>query len=263
MVEKVLLRQINKLEDYLHGDTYLAKSLNNISPMKGEAYRKSPQKIIYDRAMALPFAAVSVLAIPFFASLIKIEDQFRKEEDRGPVFYRHERLDQNGNPFDVIKLRSLKPCSDRISDNSEYASQFQPEDDPRATVVGRIMRRFYIDELPQVWQVLFGDKLAFIAPRAKSADVINKVKEQMTGELEQNYYTWLEKRSQGRPGIFNLNAVISPNPKNNLPARHADNFQADHESLAFDILIIALLPIKKFKGMLNKRIKKTHNNHSI
>lgn len=272
MIERPILKGLHRLEVYLHrDDTFFAETLDKISPKVGPDYRNSWQKIIFDDTMALPPAVFSILAIPFLAAFIKIEDQFRPKEQRGPVFYIHERLNHQGQEINVVKLRSLIPRSDQTPDNEGFAGQFQPEDDPRATVVGKFMRKFYLDELPQVWQV-FSGRLALIAPRVKSMAAINKIRTELIDKerncpednekLEEDYNKWQEKRSKGPLGIVNSNAVISNCPKKDSVSRHADIFQADHAGLAFDLLLVSLLPIKILQRILRKRIKAKLKHHT-
>lgn len=79
-------------------------------------------------------------------------------DDRGPMFFRQERIGRFGKPIRVLKFRSM------IRDHGSIERQASPND-PRITRVGRVLRRTALDELPQLWNILVGD-MSFVGPRA-------------------------------------------------------------------------------------------------
>ncbi len=79
-------------------------------------------------------------------------------EDGGPVFYRGARVGRNGVPFRMVKFRTMVVDADKIGGSST------PEDDPRLTRVGRTLRKYKLDELPQLFNVLSG-KMSLVGPR--------------------------------------------------------------------------------------------------
>ena len=82
-----------------------------------------------------------------------------KVRDRGPVFYAQHRFGLGGEPFKVMKFRTMKTGSDIAGISSALV------DDERITSVGRILRAAGIDELPQLWSILRGD-MSLVGPRA-------------------------------------------------------------------------------------------------
>lgn len=95
-----------------------------------------------------------ILALPIiliFSALIKIDS-------RGPVFYAAKRAGKNGKIFLMYKFRSMVTDADKIGGPSTSA------DDPRLTKIGRIIRKYKIDELPQFLNILKGD-MSFVGPR--------------------------------------------------------------------------------------------------
>lgn len=90
-------------------------------------------------------------------------------EDGGPVFYVQKRIGQNGKEFKIYKFRSMHKNAEDIHEDlrREYGCQdisFKPQDDPRITKVGRVIRKFNIDELPQLINILKGD-MSLVGPR--------------------------------------------------------------------------------------------------
>ena len=79
-------------------------------------------------------------------------------EDRGPVFYRQERVTLDGKPFNILKFRSM------VVDAERYGAIPATENDPRITRVGRLMRKTRVDELPQLLNILMG-QMSFVGPR--------------------------------------------------------------------------------------------------
>lgn len=93
-----------------------------------------------------------------------------KFEDRGPVFFRQSRVGYRGRLFGMWKFRSMVVNAERLKDlllaQNEMAAgvTFKMKHDPRVTRVGRFIRKYSIDELPQFWNVLRGD-MALVGPR--------------------------------------------------------------------------------------------------
>ncbi|MEO8196322.1 MAG: undecaprenyl-phosphate glucose phosphotransferase [Thermoanaerobaculia bacterium] len=108
------------------------------------------------RVLDLVFSAAGLLVLlpffPFIALLIWIED-------RGPIFYSQERMGLDGRPFMIWKLRSM-----RMNAEASTGPVWAVEDDPRRTRLGSFIRRWSIDELPQLWNVLRGD-MSLVGPR--------------------------------------------------------------------------------------------------
>jgi lipopolysaccharide/colanic/teichoic acid biosynthesis glycosyltransferase len=101
----------------------------------------------------------------------------------GPVFFRARRAGLDGRPFDMLKLRTMRSGSPRAG-----RLVTAPGDD-RVTPVGRVLRRWKIDELPQLWHVLRGD-MSIVGPRPESWEIVEQ------------HYTAEQRRVLGvRPGL--------------------------------------------------------------
>jgi exopolysaccharide biosynthesis polyprenyl glycosylphosphotransferase len=91
-------------------------------------------------------------------------------EDRGPIFYRQERMGLDGKPFMMLKLRSM-----RVDAESTSGPVWATRDDPRRTGFGGFLRRWSLDELPQVWNVLRGD-MSIVGPRPERPAFVQEFK---------------------------------------------------------------------------------------
>jgi exopolysaccharide biosynthesis polyprenyl glycosylphosphotransferase len=122
------------------------------------------------RIMDVAVSAILLLflAIPFavIALLIKLTS-------RGPVFYRQQRMGLDGKPFSIVKFRSMYEDAER-----ETGPVWATSDDPRRTPIGRVLRRFSIDELPQLFNVLKGD-MSLVGPRPERPSFVKEFKERI------------------------------------------------------------------------------------
>ncbi len=89
-------------------------------------------------------------------------------EDRGPIFYRQVRMGLDGKPFEILKFRSM-----RVGAEKETGAVWAEKDDPRRTKIGRFIRAWSIDELPQLWNVLNGD-MSVVGPRPERPQFVEQ-----------------------------------------------------------------------------------------
>jgi exopolysaccharide biosynthesis polyprenyl glycosylphosphotransferase len=89
-------------------------------------------------------------------------------EDRGPIFYRQVRMGLDGKPFDILKFRSM-----RVGAESITGAVWAEKDDPRRTRIGRIIRAWSIDELPQLWNVVTGE-MSVVGPRPERPQFVEQ-----------------------------------------------------------------------------------------
>ncbi|BCX47073.1 phosphate galactose phosphotransferase/exopolysaccharide biosynthesis polyprenylglycosyl phosphotransferase [Haloferula helveola] len=114
---------------------------------------------IFGLLVAAPIMAV-------FATLVYLESP-------GSVIYRQRRIGLNGRPFDILKIRSMKPDAE-VAGTPGWTVQ----DDPRRLKVGAFMRAWNIDELPQFWNVLRGE-MSLVGPRPERPELIEGFKEEI------------------------------------------------------------------------------------
>jgi lipopolysaccharide/colanic/teichoic acid biosynthesis glycosyltransferase len=114
-----------------------------------------------------------------------------KIDSKGPVFYSQERVGYKQKKFNILKFRSM------TTDAEKSGPQLSSENDSRITKLGRILRKYRIDELPQFWNVLKGD-MSLVGPRPEREYFIHKIVEKAP------YYTLVH---QVRPGITSWGMV--------------------------------------------------------
>jgi exopolysaccharide biosynthesis polyprenyl glycosylphosphotransferase len=121
------------------------------------------------RTVDLAVSSASLVALsPVFAAIALAI----RREDSGPTFYRQRRMGLDGRPFDILKFRSMVPGAEDDS-GPTWAS---PED-PRRTRVGRHLRRWSLDELPQLVNVLRGE-MSLVGPRPERPEFVREFKEE-------------------------------------------------------------------------------------
>ena len=103
-------------------------------------------------------AAMATVGLVLVSPILLTVAAAIKLTSKGPVFYRGPRVGLNGEPFNMLKFRTMVTDADKIGGSST------PEDDPRVTSVGKKLRRYKLDELPQLWNVLKGE-MSFVGPR--------------------------------------------------------------------------------------------------
>lgn len=165
----------------------------------------------------LLFAAPILIAV---AIAVVLDDGF-------PVFYRQERVGRGGRPFRVIKFRSMRKDAESLS-----GPVWAQAEDPRVTRVGRVLRRYRLDELPQLWNVLVGD-MALVGPRPERPHFCEKLR----GEVP-----LFELRTIVRPGLTGWAQVRLAYGASSDDAREKleyDLYYVAHRNPWFDLAILA------------------------
>lgn len=128
-------------------------------------------KRMVDVVAGLSFGLVALPLLGAMAAVIKVDS-------RGPVFYRGRRIGRKGRPFTCYKLRTMRIGSDATKNQLRQINQregafFKIVADPRLTRVGPWLRRFSLDELPQLWNVIVGD-MSLVGPRPHPIDDVER-----------------------------------------------------------------------------------------
>jgi exopolysaccharide biosynthesis polyprenyl glycosylphosphotransferase len=150
--------------------------------LSGPSYSRARtlRRAVFDRSFA---AAVLLAASPvLLAAALAI-----RLTGRGPIFYRSERIGTHGVAFQMLKLRTMVHGADQMREELEHHHDgsgplFKLRDDPRVTRVGRLLRRFSIDEVPQFLNVLRGD-MSVVGPRPPLRSEVDAYSEDMHRRL--------------------------------------------------------------------------------
>ena len=113
----------------------------------------------------------SIFGILVFSPLFLLLAFLIKKEESGPVFYRGVRVGRYGNLFKIFKFRTM------VVDAEKLGGLSTPDDDPRITKTGRFIRKYKIDELPQIINVLKGE-MSFVGPRPEVQYYVNMFTEE-------------------------------------------------------------------------------------
>ncbi len=186
-----------------------------------------PGQMAMKRLFDIVSSAVALwLLMPLFlavAVLIKLTS-------RGPVFFKQQRAGIHGRSFNMLKFRSmvsnaevLKPLL--LKRNEQAGPVFKMRNDPRVTRVGRFIRRYSIDELPQLINVLRGD-MSVVGPRPP-----------VPAEVEK-YEPWQRRRLSVRPGLTCIWQVSGRNQITFEDWMYLDMQYIDHWSLLRDFNLI-------------------------
>lgn len=136
---------------------------------------------------------MSVLSLVLLSPLMLVIAAAIRITSPGSVLFRQTRCGLGGRKFTLFKFRSMVNNAEQLRAelhqlNERDGPAFKISDDPRITPVGRILRRFSLDELPQLWNILRGD-MSFVGPRPA-----------IPGEVER-YEPWQRRRLRMRPGL--------------------------------------------------------------
>ncbi len=144
-----------------------------------------------------------------------------KAEDGGKVLFKQRRTGAGGKKFDCYKFRSM--TSSHVSYNKH--KRVIQDDNPNVTRVGRIIRKFKIDELPQLVNVLKGD-MCFIAPRP------------LLPVFDRDYEDWELVKFEIRPGLTGLGQVCGNGYLSMKDRKYYDAYYAMHASFGLDLKIL-------------------------
>jgi exopolysaccharide biosynthesis polyprenyl glycosylphosphotransferase len=172
---------------------------------------------------------VSLFLLTFGAPLFVIPAILIKRESPGPVFFKQMRVGRDGKPFRMIKFRTMRV------EASGDAPKPRTHDDPRLTRIGKWLRRYSLDELPQVLNVLMGD-MSIVGPRPEMPFIVEKY-----GPLER-------ERLRAKPGLTGLWQISYARGEAIHENMEYDIYYIEHQSFLLDLVIIALTGFAVVKG---------------
>ena len=174
-------------------------------------------KRVLDVAASVVLGVVSLPLLGLLAVIVRL--------DGGPAIYSQERVGEGGEPFRLYKLRTM-----RVGSGDEAA--WAQEGDPRATPIGRLLRRSHLDELPQLWNVLRAE-MSFVGPRPEQLDFVERL------EAALPFY---QRRHLIRPGLTGWAQVRCGYAGSEQGAAWKlcnDLYYVRYRSLGLDVLLLA------------------------
>lgn len=153
------------------------------------------KNLIYGTAKRLFDICASLIALILLSPVLLIISTFVYLGDPGPVIYGQIRIGKNGKPFKMWKFRSMYMNADKMIDQltpeqmQQYYTEFKIDNDPRITKVGNFLRKTSLDELPQLFNVLFND-MSLIGPRPL-----------IETEIQMNYADTYQELLPVKPGV--------------------------------------------------------------
>ncbi|GIK38247.1 MAG: UDP-phosphate galactose phosphotransferase [Chloroflexota bacterium] len=182
---------------------------------------------VVKRSIDLVFAG---LALVSGAPLMALLALMIKLESPGPVLFRQERVGRNGRCFTVYKFRSMVEGAEEQQEalqefNEADGPLFKIRDDPRTTHVGKLLRKFSLDELPQLYNVLRGE-MSLIGPRPP-----------LPAEVKQ-YQEWHKRRLEVAPGLTGLSQISGRSQLTFDETALLDIYYIENWSLGLDTKIL-------------------------
>lgn len=157
-----------------------------------------------------------------------------KIESRGSIFFRQQRVGLDREVFNCLKFRSMK-----IDAEDSTGPVWTKPGDPRVTRVGRILRRWCLDELPQLWNVLRGD-MSLVGPRPERPEFVSEFEQRIDGYQERH------RVRSGITGWAQVNGLRGDTPIEDRTAY--DRYYVENWSLMFDLKILLLTLTAVIRG---------------
>ena len=174
------------------------------------------------------FNATMALALLFLTWPIMLATALFMKITEGlnaPVFYTQVRVGLDGEPFNIIKFRSMR------LDAEKHGAQMASENDTRITKIGHYLRKYRIDELPQIWNVLHGD-MGFVGPRPERPTFVKQLIENLP------YYNERHNVKPGLTGWAQLKYPYGATEEDSLEKLKYDLYYIKHRSFLLDLLIL-------------------------
>jgi exopolysaccharide biosynthesis polyprenyl glycosylphosphotransferase len=180
--------------------------------------------------------AASSLVLALLAPLMILVAVIIKLTSRGPILFKQQRVGRHGRPFHMLKFRSMGVNAEELKAklmalNEQAGPVFKMKRDPRITPIGRFIRKFSIDELPQLVNVLRGE-MSLVGPRPPVPSEVAR------------YEAWQRRRLSVRPGLTCVWQVSGRNEISFEEWMYLDMQYIDHWSLGQDFqLILKTVPV--------------------
>ncbi len=177
-----------------------------------------------------------LLTLPIWGMLAIMIGLLVRGTSPGPVVLRQTRIGRHGQPFEFLKFRTMVANADELRDALlQHGERNGPlvkiKDDPRITPLGRWLRKWSLDEIPQFWNVLRGD-ISLVGPRPAIPEEVYQ------------YEPWHKRRLDVMPGITGLAQTLGRSDISFEEIVRLDIYYAEHWSVWLDVrILLATLPI--------------------
>lgn len=178
---------------------------------------------IYKRVFDVVCSAIALVVLSPLFLVIAV---FIKRDSKGPVIYRQQRLGRLAKPFTILKFRTMYEGAE------DGSPQLSAKDDKRITKFGRLLRKYHLDELPQLWNILIGD-MSFVGPRPERKYFVDQLV-----AIAPQY----EKLFQVKPGLSSWGMVkfgYASDLSQMVERMNYDLMYIDNMSPIFDFKIMA------------------------
>jgi exopolysaccharide biosynthesis polyprenyl glycosylphosphotransferase len=210
------------------GPRVIARPVTGLPFLHIEEPELSGPRQLLKASVEWAFAALAFLLV---APVLLVVGLLVRLDSRGPAFFRQTRVGRRGQEFTVFKLRTMHADAEArleaLREHNDAADSllFKMRDDPRVTRVGKLLRRWSLDELPQLWNVVRGD-MALVGPRPPLPSEVSQYDEEVF------------RRLLVRPGITGLWQVSGRSDLSWKQSVRLDLYYVENWSLSLDAMIV-------------------------
>ncbi len=190
-----------------------------------EGFRRSTTFIVIRRLLSI---VISLLGLILAAPLLPLIVLAIRLDSRGPVFYTQTRVGKAGQVFKVVKFRTMRQDAEAAN-----GPQWAGDNDPRVTLVGKVLRSSRLDEIPQLWCVLKGD-MAFVGPRPERPEFIERLSKEIP------YYGVRHMVRPGLTGWAQVKYKYGSTIEDSREKLQYDLYYIKNASIGLDLLIMFL-----------------------
>ena len=213
-ISSFLEQEMGRLETELMRPSWLA--LSDTGP-RGRIERTVKRTFDIVVALVMLIATLPLIAPTMLAIFA---------EDRGPIFYRQERVGLAGRRFKLLKFRSMQVDAER-----DGVARWAALQDPRVTKVGGIIRKLRIDEIPQIYNVLRGE-MSFVGPRPERPSIVSQLAQDIP------YYQYRHSVKPGITGWAQINYPYGASVEDAIEKLKYDLYYIKNYSLLLDFVIL-------------------------
>ena len=216
------ISMIPRVYDMLTGAARIGQ-LDRPSLIRITDYHMTDAELCIKRAFDIVASALGLILLSPLFALIALQV---KLSSRGPVFYSQERIGLYGLPFHIYKFRTM------VTDAEEAGlPQLTRDDDPRITKIGHWLRKYRLDELPQLWNILRGD-MSIVGPRPERPYFIEQIMK------EAPYYCLLYKVRPGLTSWGPIRVGYTDTTEKMIERLNCDIVYVENMSLLLDLKIL-------------------------